>query len=506
MRIASWEKKKKIAVVLCFVIPFFSLLISVFYKGAVFSSKQPEEIHREALVLDAHNDLLLWLTPPHDLFPWEAEPPQSFLPVLNLNQDLDGITRYGHIDLSKLKEGGLDVPFFAVFSSERYARGRSLDKALAQVYAFHYNMKGNREKIAQARTLGDIEKLTRKGKIAAVLTVEGADYIEEPGGKELLHQLYDLGVKVLAPTWNYSNELAEGLYSEHWNGRPSPDNMGLTAYGENIVQKMNDLGMIIDVSHLHENSFWDVLEKTRAPVIASHSSASGVREHPRNLSDEQLKALAENGGVIHIAFVPDFLTPENKTSSVESIVDHIDYVVDLVGVEHVGVGSDFDGAPMPPDIDDASDLPLITEELVRRGYKEKEINKILGGNTLSILKETEKISLKDKEVIDGAGIWPEFEMGESFASFKQELNAVLSMRTGNIMEKEARCILNGREYPVEFLRYRAFPRADFKAVTLSAEFQESSFDKGFNAVTFEIKDGEGATKRCTSVVHIDAEE
>lgn len=495
MKFVCWKKVIRISAATIAAV----LLILIFPAHITFMNSA-EKIHRDAVVLDGHNDMLLWLTPPHDLFPWEAEKKSEFLPVLDFNQDLEDITKFGHIDLPSLKEGGLEVPFFAVFAPERYSRTSPLNKALAQIYALDYNIQKNEDKIAHAKTLEGIEEITAADKIAAFLTVEGADYIKEPSGKELLRQIYDLGVRVLAPTWNHSNELAEGLNSIHWDGTPSPGGMGLTSFGKDILQEMNELGIVVDVSHLHENSFWDIMEKTEAPVIASHSSASGVRPHPRNLTDEQIKALAEEDGVIHITFVPDFLSSGNEPPSVKDIVDHIDYVVELVGVEHVGVGSDFDGAPMPDGISDVSDLPLLTEELVQRGYSAKEAKKILGENTLTVLENVEKRA-SQRGLLENIGIWLGFDTGEEFDGFNPQLFAVVSTGSADLREKTARIVINGEEYPAEYINFRTYPGAGFSAVTLSANFQYNEFYKGFNVITIELTDGEGGTKRSTEIVH-----
>src|SRR5699024_2172603 len=190
-----------------------------------------------------------------------------------------------------------------------------------------------------------------------------------------------------------------------------PSEGGLTELGADVIREMNALGIIVDVSHMARDTFWDVIEVSEAPIIASHSGVNALKDHPRNLTDEQLVALKENGGVISIVYYPAFLT-DNETGHVDDIIDHIDYAVDLIGIDHVGLGSDYDGAPMPEDLRNASDFPKIIEELAFRGYTKQEIEQIIGGNILRLFEETGGFA--DRRFLESEGlpsIQPHVPMG-----------------------------------------------------------------------------------------------
>src|SRR5699024_4312421 len=225
----------------------------------------------------------------------------------------------------------------------------------------------------------------------------------------------------------------------------------LTDLGAEVAREMNDIGMAIDVSHMSRNTFFDVLEVSEAPVIASHSGVNAVKEHQRNLTDEQLLTLEENGGLINIVFYPAFLT-DNEKGYVEDVVDHIDHVVELIGIEHVGLGSDFDGASMPEDLQNASEMPGITKELVDRGYSKQEIEKVLGGNALRVLKEVEKAAEKDssKRGVSPA-IEPEYEMGEIIDSRTPLLKADIDTKRGPAVDGDSfKVIVDGITYEPEY--------------------------------------------------------
>ncbi len=457
------------------------------------------DLHHESIVVDAHNDVLSFLVPPYDRFPWENGWDGDFLPVLDLGQDLGSVTRYGHIDLSALREGNLNVPYFAVFSSERFWGDRALEQALGQIYALHHNQNLNADKMDLARTPGDIKDTTDAGRIAAVLTVEGADYITEANGKELLRQLADLGVAVLGLTWNDSNQLAEGLNSIYPDASSSEPGMGLTEFGAEIVQKMNELGIVVDVSHLHENSFWDVLEVSDESVIASHSSAAAVHDHPRNLTDEQIEAIAAGGGVGHIAFVPSFLASDPDQASVQKVVDHIDHVVQLVGVEHVGLGSDFDGAVMPSDLSGASDLPRVTEELLGRGYTAEDVRLILGENALRVLSEVQERAQNQK--LHDAWIHMGPSMGERFSNSPQLRAAVHGGPASGPAGGRIRVIVDGQEVDLNVLKQRYQLRSDMWGITVSADPQDL-LSGGFHVITVELSGEAGRVQRETRIIHV----
>ena len=201
------------------------------------------------------------------------------------------------------------------------------------------------------------------------------------GDLGVLRILYRLGIRLITLTWNQRNQIADGAGEARTGG-------GLTEFGVKVVAEMNHLGMLIDVSHLSEAGFWDVIKKSKEPIVASHSNCYSLCPHLRNLKDEQIKALADKGGVIGVTFVPDFLIKENRKSTVEDVVRHIDYLVEKAGIDHVGLGSDFDGTvELPIGLKGADEIPNITKELLNQGYKEDDIKKILGGNFLRVFKD-----------------------------------------------------------------------------------------------------------------------
>lgn len=441
-----------------------------------------DKIHADAIVVDTHNDTMTRLLTEDD-----------WLPKLDLNQDLSEKTRHGHIDIPKLIEGGIDVPFFAAFTTPYTFRGRVLDRALALMNCLYWQIERNSDIMELVESYEDIERIVNEGKIAAVLSVEGAYAVKPPHGRELLHQYNDLGVKALSFTWNYSNELAEGIYSHDVDYNLSTP--GLTEYGKEMLEELNRLGIVADVSHLHESSFWDIVELSEAPVMASHSSVYALQIHERNLKDDQLIALAENGGVIQITFVPRFL---GEGGNLKSIVDHIDYAVDLIGIEHVGLGSDFDGTVTHEDMADASHFPKITEELIRRGYSRDEIEKILGGNTLRVMKEAEEIGRKLRKAAgeeDPAdfpfSVIPELQMGEIIDESTPLLKAELEPAVGADMHQLAfRIILDGKVYTPEF---------DPSTYEISYQLEEP-LEKGFHLLTFEVT-GDNGKERSTIIFH-----
>src|SRR5699024_10971073 len=280
--------------------------------------------------------------------------------------------------IPKLQSGGLNAPFFAAYTSGYYDNNpRSISRTLALINALYWTEEQNPNDLRITTATKEIRQAIRDNKIAAVPTIEGAYSMEEHNGIGLLHQYNDLGIRAIGFNWNYSNALGEGADRVYGDPDRTPSEGGLTDLGAEVAREMNKLGIVIDVSHMSRNTFWDVMEVAAAPVIASHSGVNAIKDHQRNLTDEQLLALKENDGVINIVFYPVFLT-DNPQGYVEDVVDHIDYAVNLIGIDHVGLGSDFDGASMPADLQDASQLPEITKELVKRGYTKSEIEKILG--------------------------------------------------------------------------------------------------------------------------------
>jgi membrane dipeptidase len=285
---------------------------------------------------------------------------------------LDQRSSKGHIDLPRLREGGVGVQVFAVFVAPRMA-ARGPARAMQLIDTFRQAVAANSAQITQVTTVEQIERARRAGKIAAVLAIENGDAL---GGQvAALDELYRQGVRMLALTWNSSNVLADGAL-----GR---DHGGLTDLGRAVLARMEELGMVVDVSHLSERSFWHAMNATRGPIVASHSNASGLHPHPRNLTDEQLRAIAARGGVVGVNFYSGFL----GLPTLARVLEHIDYMVKVMGVDHVALGSDFDGIPQAPSgLEDASKLPNLTDGLQARGYTTEQIHKILGGNALRVVR------------------------------------------------------------------------------------------------------------------------
>ncbi len=390
------------------------ILLSLLFTQQLIAQSY-KKIHRKAIVVDTHNDILM----------------QAADKGIVFDQDLTGKT---HSDLARWKKGGLDVQIFSVYcdgglkNAYAYANREmdSLDAIVAR----------NPGKIVKVANYAEMIKAVKQHKIAAMFGVEGGHMIEDDLNK--LEALYKRGTRYLTLTHNVAPSWATSAADETspnptiGKGLNSEGKKGLTKFGVEVVQKMNALGMMIDVSHLGDQSFWDVIKITTKPIIASHSSAYSLVAHRRNLKDEQIKAIAKNGGVIQINFNPGFIdssfhkkeeaflkmhkaesdsllktgmdewymmTSLYKKYTAEAepmrpplsmLIDHIEYIIKLVGVDYVGLGSDFDGINLTPQqLDDVTDYPLITKALVERGYSKKDINKILGGNLLRVLKANE---------------------------------------------------------------------------------------------------------------------
>ena len=374
------------------------------YKGYTQSYKR---IHAKAIVVDTHNDILMKAADKGIVF----------------DQDLTGKT---HSDLVRWKKGGLDVQIFSVYcdgdlkNSFAYAN-REMDSLDAVAFR-------NPDKIVKVYNYADLLQAVKQHKIAAMFGVEGGHMIEDDLNK--LDSLFKRGARYLTLTHNIAPSWATSAADE--TTKPNLPHKGLTDFGKQVVQRMNQLGMMIDVSHAGDQTFWDVIAITTKPIIASHSSVYSLVPHRRNLKDEQIKAIAKNGGVIQINFHPGFIDSSfgkkeiaflkshgaENDSLIKSgmgdfyamnylfskyaaeansirpplsmLIDHIDYIAKLVGVDYVGLGSDFDGINLTPQqLDDVTTYPLITKALVERGYSKKDITKMLGGNLLRVLKANE---------------------------------------------------------------------------------------------------------------------
>jgi membrane dipeptidase len=349
--------------------------------------------------------------------------------MFSKDYDLGKRNADGAVDIPRMREGGMNGIFFSIWIDGRTMGPPAIQKALDQIDAIRENVKRYPHEIVLARTADEVRRAHSQGKIAALMGVEGGHMI---GNDIRLVRIFsDLGVRYMTLTHFYNDEWAD-------SSTDKPAHNGLTDYGKDIVREMNRQGMLVDISHVSDKTFYDALEVSKAPLIASHSSCRALCDHVRDMNDDMIKVLAAKGGVIQINYEKSFidqgykdayakatggvvelfarikktcgddeacfgpeqnkieqkLIDEGKIPHVswERIIEHIDHAVKLVGADHVGLGSDFDGANMPEGLEDASKLPRITEALLRKGYSESDVRKILGENTLRILEQAEKVS------------------------------------------------------------------------------------------------------------------
>lgn len=366
-------------------------------------------IHRDAIVIDGHNDVAMWIVDfgfdlgmdggqPEDRTAWF----HLVAPWLPGRPSPEEIRT--HSDLERFERGAIDAQFFSVWPSADYydpddpTSGRSFARANDIIDALLDQARRHDDRMAIALDADDIRRIAAEGKLAMLFGVEGGHAIEHD--LEKLRQLYARGVRYMTLTWSFSHTWADSLGDPLSNATRLHG--GLTDFGREVVAEMNSLGMLVDISHVSDETFWDTLEVSRAPVIASHSSVRSRASHPRNLSDEMLRAIAAGGGLVMINFSTMYLDERKTTiwrvgrdwlmtfggsdTSTKHVADHIDHVVAVAGIDHVGIGSDFDGTPfVPSDLGDVSALPNLTTELLRRGYSETELRKILGENLLRVL-------------------------------------------------------------------------------------------------------------------------
>jgi len=346
------------------------------------------ELHKKSIVVDAHSDI------PFDLV---RRPRSEGSPMKQIH-------------LPSLRAGGVDVEVFALTWDGRTYIGE-LKRALRTLDVVLSEVKANSNELVIATKTDDIYQAKKEGKIALVLGFEGGKILE--GEVTFLRTFYELGIRYLGFTWNHRNQLADGV--------GEPTNGGLSEFGQAVVGEANKLGVLLDVSHLSEAGFWDVFDLTKVPLMASHSNANALCDHPRNLTDDQIKAIAENDGVIGINFVNKFLNPHagnRQQATLEDVLDHIDHMVNLVGINHVGLGPDYmdytvdlisqlsdvsagtladewsqaliglsmSTSNYPEDLESIVTLPKVTRGLVKRGYSDSDIEQILGGNFLRLFK------------------------------------------------------------------------------------------------------------------------
>lgn len=343
-------------------------------------------LHSDALVIDSHNDSIVSHIRRGNLSfgaggNAHLRHLSGTVQLLRGPLETEAYAWNGQVTFEKLRRGGIDAAFFAVDVTRAWKN--HLAYALDALGYFDADLALHAEEIRVARTAGDILRAKAEERLSAVLVVENSDALE--GSLNVLRVFYNLGVRSLTLTHNPSSWAACGNAEAESGG-------GLTRFGVQLVREMNRLGMLVDVSHIAPRGFDDVLDVSERPVIASHSCCRALCDHPRNLTDDQLRALAAAGGVVGITFVPSFIDPDwrdehwPEVPSLEKLLDHVQHAVEVAGIEHVGIGSDFDGGGTV--LKDAQEHPRLTEGLLRRGFSDEEVRRILGENHLRLLRAT----------------------------------------------------------------------------------------------------------------------
>jgi membrane dipeptidase len=392
------------------------LLLSVTLAAQTITP-QARAIHNAAIVVDTH-----------------ADTPQRFL-YENFDIGTSDPKDIGHISLDKARAGNLGAEFFSIWADPETTSGHFAKCTFDMIDSIYEQAARHPDRMMMAFSAADIERAHKEKKLAALMGIEGGHSIEND--IHLLRDYYRLGVRYLTLSWSNTNEWADS--SGDIDDSKIQHHNGLTAFGKQVVLEMNRMGMMVDISHVADKTFFDAIAVTKAPVIASHSSARALTGHPRNMTDDMLRAVAKNGGVIQANFYSAFIDESYRKASeaqqkgadaavashlaelkatgkpvtyldkdqierewaakiprppLKSLVDHIDHIAKVAGVDHVGLGSDFDGVSgaMPEGIDSAADLPKITQALLDRGYSEKDIHKILGGNLLRVFGDVERVS------------------------------------------------------------------------------------------------------------------
>ena len=330
--------------------------------------QRAKSLHASSLIFDGHCDTLISI----------RDGDRRLGERCQVQPD-GGVTSSQHIDLPRLLEGSVTAQIFACFVRQQFLPSDATNEALRLIDAFYRALDENPESLLLATTAADVERAKAEGKVAGVLSLEGAEALE--GDLAMLRTFYRLGLRALGLTWNWRNQAADGLGESRTGG-------GLTEFGVALVREANRLGLILDIAHLAPAGVRDVLELSEAPVVASHANARALCDHHRNLSDEQLAGIAASGGLVGVTYVPYFLAQKRQDASLEKVLDHIDYIVKTIGVDHVGLGSDFDGFDgVLPGLEDVSHLPALTAGLVARGYSDKKVAQILGGNYLRVFRQ-----------------------------------------------------------------------------------------------------------------------
>jgi membrane dipeptidase len=372
-------------------------------------SARAKQVHERAIVIDSHDDTTQRL-------------------LFDKTFDISKRQKNGNIDIPRMRDGGMDGLFFSIWVPADITGAPAVKTAEALIDSVHKAVKAHPNDLMLATTAADVRRAASEHKIAALMGMEGGHMINDDLGQ--LRKYAAEGVRYLTLTHFKNNNWAD-------SSTDKPAHNGLTPFGKDVVRELNKLGMMVDVSHVADKTFYDVLETSKAPVIASHSSCRAISNHPRNMSDDMLRALARNGGVVMINYHVAFLSEEFRVASEklsgdvvaanaamskkcggneacttmesekadheamrkgtlpmvtwEKIIEHIDHAVKVAGADHVGLGSDFDGATMPFGMEDVSKLPKITDALLKKGYSEQDVEKILGGNILRVMEQVERV-------------------------------------------------------------------------------------------------------------------
>lgn len=335
--------------------------LSVVVAGTPRVDLSLETVHERAFVMDLHNDVL------------------EVISATNFQYDIGLRHSTNHTDLPRMKDGGLDAQLFSVWidpnansAGTYYMRGMQyLDSLSAQI-------KRNAPLMALTTKADSVLQLTQQGKTVGVLMLEGGHCLQDD--IQNLKNFYEKGVRCMTITWNNSTSWAVSASDSR------SATVGLSDFGKQVIRTMDSLGMIIDISHVGKKTIVDILETSARPIVATHSGCATLRDHSRNLTDDQIRAIAQRGGVIGVVFYPTFLST-SSTVSIDTVVKHIDYIKNLVGVDYIALGSDFDGiGTTPVGLEDVSKFPALTNALLRRGYSRSDVRKILGGNFLRVFK------------------------------------------------------------------------------------------------------------------------
>ncbi|RZL34724.1 MAG: membrane dipeptidase [Pedobacter sp.] len=378
-----------------------TILLASTFISLISFAQNSASIHQKAIVVDTHGDILF--------------------NQIKSGIDIGKLQSTGNFDLVRAKKGGLDVQVFSIWCDEK----GGYDVANQEIDSLYSLIKRYPSKIALVRNADELQQAVKANKLAAMIGVEGGHMIEN--SLEKLEKLAQRGMIYLTLTWNNSTPWSSSA-AEETSDKVKAENAGLSDFGKQVVSKMNELGVMVDLSHVGVKTFFDAMAIAKKPVLVSHSCVYALNPVPRNLNDEQIKAVGKNGGLISLNFYAGFLDStynskqkvffgkysdelkslsakygrsnaidtliskhpadaEATKPSIEVLIDHVDYIVKMIGVDHVGFGADFDGAEaFPIGINSVADYPKITAALVKRGYKPEEITKILGGNFIRVLK------------------------------------------------------------------------------------------------------------------------